>query len=429
MLTLLVSTSKLTLSRSISMVHARPFSFTDDATSVEFPTQSATALVSGIEGSLPGPNSVHAALLFFQLRLAQSTWYQDLFQSSTEELPVSSPYIWKMCHDMRSWAETFPKSLPAGIRGLFDLELLYSYVYCLAPSCRVPAVSDLGKTLIYEYSMQYVDMIFPISKDPVNTGFYTYHDALRVFFIGSQFLAVIRDNADRILSGVRPYSPTTQGGPPPPPIPNIGRHDNLERSIRCIEQILDVLEIYGDRWSDSRALQSNFRIQAEPVLHDLHNRKSLRISASSIHSQTSHGSQSSPGPAPSYSQSNHSHQLPSNQYQPHVGEWANMNQLLAGGGQMLQPGGTPQQNPLMYASTQGSSPQGSLSYSQGSSPQPSYGQGSTPQSYLQSSSPPPSQQSGQGLGQHQQRYQISPQGSYQGSQNGQQPQHYQFPNQ
>jgi hypothetical protein len=143
----------LTISRSISMVHARSFSFTDDSTSVAFPSMPSTPSPTGVERSPTGPHVLDAANLLFQLRRAQSNWYQELFQSSRDPLQQSSTYIWEMCHEMRVWSESFPKTLSPTMRELFELELLYSYVYCLAPSCRVPAVSELGKTLIFEYSI------------------------------------------------------------------------------------------------------------------------------------------------------------------------------------------------------------------------------------------------------------------------------------
>jgi len=255
------------------MVHARAFSFTDDTTSVQLPSIPATIPPLGLEGPLSRPHSLHTARILFQLRRAQSSWYQELFQSSRDPLRQSSTYIWQMCHDMRSWSESFPPNLSPAIKSLFDLELLYSYVYCLAPSCRVPAVSDLGKTLIFEYSLAYIDKIYPISKDTINAAFYTYHDALRVYFIGSQFIAVLSDHADQLLHGIVPYVAAMAGGPPLPPIPNIGRSDNVDRSILCIDHIIEILKKYGERWEDSKALQSNFEAQAGPLSADLRRRR------------------------------------------------------------------------------------------------------------------------------------------------------------
>lgn len=255
------------------MVHARSFSFTDDSTSVSFPSITSVTSPTSVEKSLPGPHSLDAAMLLFQLRRAQSNWYQELFQSSRESFQQSSTNIWQMCHEMRVWSESFPESLSPAIRELFELELLYSYVYCLAPSYRVPEVSELGKTLIFEYSISYMQKIFPICKNPINKAFYTYHDALRVYFIGSQFLAVLGDNFDQLLNAIVPYTASIPGGPPTPPIPNPGRTDNVDRSINCIDQIIETLKTYGERWYDSKALRASFEAQAQAISAELHHRR------------------------------------------------------------------------------------------------------------------------------------------------------------
>jgi hypothetical protein len=251
------------------MVHARSFSFTDESTSVDFPSWTST--ISGV--TLTGQHSLEPAGLLFQLRSIQSKWYQELFQSSRVPLQSSSPYIWQACQDMRDWSETFPDTLPLAFKEFFDLELLYSYVYCLAPSCRVQVVSQYGKTLIFEYSMAYMQKIFPISKDPINTVFYTYHDALRVYFVGSQFLAVLMDNPDQLLSGVLPYDPAVLGSLAPPPLPITTGIDSIDRSINCVTHIKETLKTFGQRWDDSQALLSSFEAQSESILQDLHQRR------------------------------------------------------------------------------------------------------------------------------------------------------------
>jgi len=251
------------------MVHARSFSFTDDSTMVNFPSWGPA---SG-RMALPGQHSLEPAGLLFQLRYLQSSWYQELFQSS--RVPLQNPlhYIWQTCQDMREWSESFPDTLPLAFKEFFDLELLYSYVYCLAPSCRIQTVSPYGKTLIFEYSIAYMQKIFPISKDPINTAFYTYHDSLRVYFVGSQFLAVLIDDSDQLLNGILPYLQPIPGSPPPPPLPINAGVDSVDRSINCVTHIKETLKTFGQRWEDSKALLSSFEAQSEPILLDLHQRR------------------------------------------------------------------------------------------------------------------------------------------------------------
>ncbi|KAF7853424.1 hypothetical protein EAF04_010716 [Stromatinia cepivora] len=259
------------LDRSISMVHARAFSFTDDSSNVEYPSASPTFPSMDHRDSVAGPHSMDSAHLLWQLRRAQSSWYQELFQSSREPLPQGSTYLWKMCREMREWSDSFPDSLPLVFKDFFDLELLYSYVYCLAPSCRVHVVSDYAKNLIFEYAITYMQRIFPISQDPINKAFYTYHDALRVYFIGSQLMAVLSDSQDQIFNGSCNASGTSSSSPPPlPAVTGLGQ---IDRSINCINHIRETLRTFGQRWEDSKALLSSFDAQAEPIITSLHRRK------------------------------------------------------------------------------------------------------------------------------------------------------------
>lgn len=263
------------MDRSISMVHARSFSFTDDATSVALPSPPPNS--GSPTKSANGPHSIETALLLFQFRRIQSAWYQELFQSSRDQLQNSSAYIWQMCQEMREWSESFPQSLPLAFQEYLDLELLYSYVYCLAPSCRVLTVSTYGKTLICEYSMAFVQKIFPISQDPLNKTFYTYHDALRVYFIGCQFLAVLSENLDQLLHGIITYVPSLAGSSPPPPLPPNAGVNNVGRSINCITHVRETLKTFGHRWADSKVLLANFNAQAESLLGVLHQRKQQEV--------------------------------------------------------------------------------------------------------------------------------------------------------
>lgn len=263
------------------MVHARPFSFTDDATMVNFPSTLHSTFITTLTSSpslgstnqRPNRLSLSAASLLFELRKAQSTWYQELFQSSRQPFQNASQYLWNCCYEMRSWESKLPVSLPPPMRELFELELLYSYVYCLAPSCRFPAVSELGKTLIFEYSMQYIAKMSKVVAECKTPAFYTYHDALRVYFIGSQFLAVMKDNMASLLQGIIPYTAVSSlpNAAPPPPIP-VGRTDNVERSVACIEGIERVLGAFGDRWDDAGALGGSFEMMSRDVTNELRRR-------------------------------------------------------------------------------------------------------------------------------------------------------------
>lgn len=251
------------------MAHARTFSFTDDAVNVAFPAASTNGSKTLAPGPMTGPQSADSSLLLFQLRRAQSFWYQELYKSDPTPLTDPWPFLWQMCHDMREWGDSLPASLPAGIRRMFDQELRYSYVYCLAPSARAPRISDYSRLLIFEHALDYLDSMYETAHGGLNSAFYTYQDALKVYFMANQFMAVLRDAEEMLLSGATPPAPPVSGPglAPAPPIPR--RHsadDNVERSLRCLERIPKTLELYGARWEDCAMLKQSLEdISREPL--------------------------------------------------------------------------------------------------------------------------------------------------------------------
>jgi hypothetical protein len=248
------------------MVHARTFSFTDNSINVAFPSPSAAS-----RDPTPRPittsQSSDPALLLFQLRRAQSFWYQELYQSHLAgPLPDATRFVWQMCFEMRDWAESLPTNLPPPIRQVFDQELRYSYVYCIAPSARAPQISDYHRTVIFEHAVSYLDSMHDIVRTGLTSAFYTYHDALKVYFMASQLLAVLRAAEDMLLSGAPvPIPMHAPGGPPPPPVPRypIMGHtlvppDNLRRSLSCLERVDQTLGKFGERWVQSAMLRRSF---------------------------------------------------------------------------------------------------------------------------------------------------------------------------
>ncbi|GAP83005.2 putative positive regulator of purine utilization [Rosellinia necatrix] len=323
------------LDRSISMVLTRAFSFTDAAANVAFPRPSSfgrrTASIAGQPPPPPGApgggaGCEPAALLLFQLRRAQSHWYQHLSQSGGNGgLPDENgnshdaAFAWRVCHQMQEWAERLPRAgLPPGVRGLFDLELRYSLVYCVSPSAKSPPLTDYDRLFIFEHAAAYLDHVYEITHHQnshphshhhgaadgrgggggiggggggMAGGFYSFHDALRVFFMASQFVAVLRDAEDFLLSGVVPALPYSRDGgggtavmpprlpprrAPPPGGAGGGGVDNLERSIACLERTASTLAKYGERWDDSVTLRRSFDHISRHVVERLRLRRSTR---------------------------------------------------------------------------------------------------------------------------------------------------------
>ncbi|KAF5237377.1 hypothetical protein FANTH_10821 [Fusarium anthophilum] len=278
--------SLLLLTHAISMVHARTFSFTDDTVNVAFPQASNNGRKSSASGPITGPQPADPALLLFQLRRAQSHWYQELYQSGSVPLQDPISYIWKMCLDMREWQDTLPTNLAPEIRQLFDQELRYSYVYCIAPSARAPSITDYNRILIFEHSMAYLDTVHEIAHGAQNSGFYTYHDVLRVYFMANQFLAVLRDAEDMLLSGMPVPIPISRpGAAPAPPLPRrlqpqgMNGEDNLDRSLRCLDKVSQTLDTYGNRWADASTWRESFGMISQEMVDRLSRRRQARDTA------------------------------------------------------------------------------------------------------------------------------------------------------
>ena len=259
------------------MVHARAFSFTDDAISVELPD---------VPVSLPPADDATAtpdvSMHVFKFRRMQSNWYQTLFQSDpSKALSDAQAYIWQVCLEMRQWSESLPPTISVAFREMLDLELHYSYVYCIAPSSRAPHVTDYGRKLIYEYAIGYINQIHRVVYG-ANAAFYTYHDALKVYFLGSQLVAVLRDATDLLLSGAFIQPPVLPPGlAPAPPLRQspTGHGDELDRSLAALERVSLVLEKYGERWETALQLRGSFEAISAEVIGGLKTRHEHKAAA------------------------------------------------------------------------------------------------------------------------------------------------------
>ncbi|KAH8204396.1 hypothetical protein TruAng_001447 [Truncatella angustata] len=266
------------LDRSISMVQARAFSFTDASSNVAWPRQQSFSRRASITGQMLAGSE--PAFLLFQLRWAQSHWYQILFQSDKAPLPDSDSFVWQMCQDMREWADTLPLNLPVSMRELFDLELRYSYVYCLMESERTPNMTNYRRLLIFEHTIAYLDRIYEIAQNGPPNAFYTSHDALRVFFMATKLVAVLNEAEDLVAAGVTVAPPPSQPGrSPPPPLPlrpGGPTIDNLQRSLDALERAKQTLGKWGQRWQDSSSLQHALDLMTINVIARLRLRQSMR---------------------------------------------------------------------------------------------------------------------------------------------------------
>ncbi|KAK1574446.1 fungal-specific transcription factor domain-containing protein [Colletotrichum navitas] len=262
------------LDRTISMIRTRSFSFTDDSINVEYPSNSGLPA-----GPITGPQSADSALALFQLRRLQSEWYQMLFQADSAPLPDVASFIWQMCLEMREWHESLPDNLSSGIRELFELELRYSYIYCLTPSDRSPHLTDYSRKLIFEHAISYMNTIHNVIHNATSTAFYTSLDALKVYFVAMQFLTVLNDARELLISEQRIIPPINRPGTAPPqPLPHrpIGAEDSLDRSIRCLQQIVETLGTCSQRWDIASQLKTTFESISSELFSWLQVRRQMR---------------------------------------------------------------------------------------------------------------------------------------------------------
>ena len=245
------------------MGHARAFSFTDSTVDVGLPSSTELGRIPSISGHITGPQSNDPALHLFQLRKLQSSWYQTLYQAGDSIILDAQSYLWKSCHDLREWAEQLPPTLPNDIRRAFDLELEWSYVYCLMPSTRAPHMTEYRQSLTFEHAVAFIERMHETVFEAGQTAFTTYYDVMRVYFIGSQLASILRDAFELIVSGrpaALPHSDAT--GVPAPPVPHRffqqQFEDNLQRSLKAMRFVDETLGKFGERWEDALQLLNLF---------------------------------------------------------------------------------------------------------------------------------------------------------------------------
>lgn len=246
------------------MGHARSFSFTDSAVNVALPSSTGLGRIPSISGHTTGPQSNNPALHLFQLRRLQSGWYQTLYQAGESVLPDAQSFLWKACHELREWAELLPPTLPSAIQRAFNLELEWSYVYCLMPSTRAPHVSEYRQSLLFEHAVSFIEHIHELAFDHATPmPFATYYDVMRVYFIGTQLVSLLRDAFDLLVSGRPVLMPQADGGGvPAPPLPHrffqMQFEDNLQRSLKAMRFVGETLAKFGERWEDAVRLLEVF---------------------------------------------------------------------------------------------------------------------------------------------------------------------------
>ncbi|KAI9801982.1 MAG: hypothetical protein M1825_003038 [Sarcosagium campestre] len=263
--------STYSLDREISMVHRRAFSFSDGSVSVSLPsTPSATSDAGSTLASPLWLQPLDPAVHLWRLRVQQSQWYQELFQSSRAPYADPSARIRDYCRSMRSWFESTPSSTPPWVRQVFEAELIYSYIYILSPSdSRAVAVDDLDKARSLDFCISFAARTLPMVDDSMYTGPRSYDGALRVALVGRELLYRVRQGQERdILSVLSSQRSLARDWPDVPPLagsaysgtpnPNGATIDTARHAIQAIERIAEILDSFARRWDPVKFIYAQF---------------------------------------------------------------------------------------------------------------------------------------------------------------------------
>ena len=288
--------------RSTSLVQTRAFSFSDESAHVHLPFHSSpTSPKHSSPQSHVFLQAFDSALDLFRIRQIQSEWYMDLFQSGREPWQDPYPYIWKMYNRMTDWFISMNQSTLPALRSFFELELLYSYVYILSPSSRVPHIQEYAQRLIFEHCIAYsINLLAQLNKTSHTTKPpVTFYDAMRAYMTGRQFVDVLSRNMDAILNPIPPVPPAPAApqnvsedplAPPAPvsvppfPAPLLpdGQsvpQDPVNRAIDTINGFTDILSRFGLRFGFTH-WRERFQRESQALLTQLYNRAATTPHAS-----------------------------------------------------------------------------------------------------------------------------------------------------
>ena len=202
----------------------------------------------------------------FQIRQIQSQIWQDLHQSGRDPLPEPYNYTWGKWHELHQWFEDLPPSRPRPLYDLTKLEMVASAIQLIAPSPRIPVISELAQSLLFEYCLDYCLGIDASIGDRINFASMSYTSGIRIRKMGGIFVRNFLDHKDWLLRGATPRIETpSKGGPTPPAFLYPARNNNAERTLGFIHKMSQNLEYLGRRfgipeWKDT------FNLESQPIL-------------------------------------------------------------------------------------------------------------------------------------------------------------------
>jgi hypothetical protein len=201
-----------------------------------------------------------------------------------------------MYNRMTEWFQEMPQATLPAVKSFAELELLYSYVYILSPSPRIPHIQEYAQRLIFEHCIAYSTNLLEHLSKPTNITkpVVTFYDAMRAYMTGRQFVDVLSRNIDVMLNPTPPaplppstpsttsedpLAPPTPVSAPPfpaPPIPDghSAPLDPTNRAINAINDFTTILSRFGLRFGFTH-WRDRFQRESGSVLAQLYQRSSV----------------------------------------------------------------------------------------------------------------------------------------------------------
>ena len=180
---------------------------------------------------------------------------------------------------MHRFSRELPSHIKDPIKKLLRCDALYSSILILSPSDLDEDISDYGKFLIFEYAIEYAELMSAVSSDAEQFTFYTSLDMLRASFIVKRFLVLLRDDFALFfgssISTPPLHAPTSSGAPA---IQRRTVGEMLSRAHNCLnlcDKTLEYLELrfgYTDPLKEIRVRSSDVERQRIQASYDTWNR-------------------------------------------------------------------------------------------------------------------------------------------------------------
>ena len=166
---------------------------------------------------------------------------------------------------MHRFSSEVPDQIKDPIKKLLRCEVLYSSILILSPPDLDDDITDYGKFLIFEYAVEYADLMSSVDSDMGQFAFYTSLDMLRASFIVKRLLALLLSDFNLFFGSSisRPslHAPASSGAP------KIQRRtvgEMLSRAHNCLNLCDKTLEYLELRFGYTDPLK-DFRVQSGDV--------------------------------------------------------------------------------------------------------------------------------------------------------------------